>query len=80
MSIERTQSSASEAARAREGTSEGRERAPANREQTDRFRNALDGARQGVQPQSQQQAQRSGFTGSVGSQQSKYLPFTYLKI
>lgn len=58
MSIERTQSSASEAARAREGAAEGRERAPASREQSDRFRSALDGARQAVQPQSQQQAQQ----------------------
>jgi len=63
MSIERTQSSASEAARAREGANDGRERTPANREQTDRFRNALDGARQAVQPQAQQQPQQ----GPVGA-------------
>src|SRR5690606_24786293 len=50
MSIERTNtSSAAEAARAREGTSEARERPPVNREQTARFRNALDQAGQGVQ-------------------------------
>ena len=54
MSIERTQSSASEAARAREGTGEARERTPADPAQADRFRSALDGARQGVQQQSQQ--------------------------
>lgn len=59
MSIERTQSSASEAARAREGASEGRERPPAAREQTDRFRSALDGARQGVQQQAQSQSQQA---------------------
>jgi len=53
MSIERTQSSASEAARAREGTTEGRERPPADRAQADRFRNALEGARQGGQQQPQ---------------------------
>src|SRR5690606_33399043 len=48
--------SAADAARAREGTAEARERPPANREQSDRFRDALDHARQGVQ----QQAQRPG--------------------
>lgn len=54
MSIERThQSSAAEAARAREGTQEARERPPADREQADRFRDALDHARQGVQQQPQ---------------------------
>lgn len=67
MSIERTQSSASEAARAREGSTEGRERPAATREQTDRFRNALDGARQGVQPHSQQQAQHQATVGPEGS-------------
>ena len=51
MSIERTHhSSAAEAARGREGTQDARERPPASREQTDRFRDALDQARQGVQP------------------------------
>lgn len=54
MSIERSsQGSATDAARAREGTTEARERPPANREQSDRFRDALDHARQGVQQQSQ---------------------------
>ena len=54
MSIDRSsQSSAADAARAREGTQEARERPPANREQTDRFRDALDHARQGVQQQPQ---------------------------
>lgn len=54
MSIDRaSQSSAADAARAREGTPEVRERPPANREQTDRFRDALDHARQGVQQQPQ---------------------------
>ena len=66
MSIERTQSSASEAARAREGATEGRERTPANREQSDRFRSALDGARQGVQAHSQQQPQQAT-AGADGS-------------
>lgn len=54
MSIDRTQhSSAAEAARAREGTQEARERPPVDRERTDRFRDALDHARQGVQQQPQ---------------------------
>lgn len=60
MSIERTQTSASEAARAREGSTESRERPPATREHADRFRNALDGARQGVQSQSQQGGAAAG--------------------
>lgn len=56
MSIERSsQSSAAEAARSREGTGESRERPPVPREQTDRFRDALQGARQQAQPQSQPQ-------------------------
>jgi hypothetical protein len=50
MSIERSNhSSAAEAARSREGTQDARERPPADREQTDRFRDALEHARQGVQ-------------------------------
>lgn len=58
MSIDRTsQSSAADAARAREGTQEARERPPANREQADRFRDALDHARQGVQQQPQRLAE-----------------------
>ncbi|MBJ6979130.1 hypothetical protein [Luteimonas sp. MC1895] len=72
MSIERTQSSASEAARAREGTAETRERAPAGREQADRFRDALDGARQGVQsqPQQAQATAGEGATEEPGQQQT----------
>lgn len=58
MSIDRTsQSSAAEAARSREGTPEGRERPPASREHADRFRDALDHARQGVQSQPQRQGE-----------------------
>lgn len=60
MSIERTQTSASEAARAREGSNETRERAPASREQTDRFRSVLEGARQGPAQQLQSQANGAG--------------------
>lgn len=64
MSIERSssQSSTAEAARSREGTQEARERPPANREQTDRFRDALDSARQGVQsqPQPKEQGEAKG--------------------
>ncbi|WP_133000193.1 hypothetical protein [Luteimonas arsenica] len=64
MSIERSssQSSTAEAARSPEGTQEARERPPANREQTDRFRDALDSARQGVQsqPQPKEQGEAKG--------------------
>ena len=58
MSIDRTSSpgSAAEAARAREGTTEGRERPPASRAQADRFRDALDQARQGGQQQARGEA------------------------
>ncbi|MEN1928796.1 hypothetical protein WCE37_07340 [Luteimonas sp. MJ250] len=71
MSIERSsQSSAADAARAREGTSEARERPPANREQSDRFRDALDQARQGVQQQSQRmgEAQMDGAGDAEGAE------------
>lgn len=58
MSIERSsQSSATDAARAREGTPEARERPPADRGQAERFRGALDQARQGVQQQPQGRAE-----------------------
>ena len=55
MSIERssTSTSAADAARSREGTQDARERPPADRNQADRFRDALDTARQGVQAQPQ---------------------------
>jgi len=59
MSIERSSTqgtSATDAARSREGTQDVRERPPASREQADRFRDALDHARQGVQQQAQGEA------------------------
>ena len=70
MTIDRTQSSAADATRAREGTAEARERPPANREQTDRFRDALDHARQGVQQQPQRpgEAQAEGVEHGDGAQ------------
>ncbi|MEN1941247.1 hypothetical protein WCE39_09155 [Luteimonas sp. MJ174] len=71
MSIERSsQSSAAEAARAREGTSEARERPPADRMQSDRFRDALDQARQGVQQQPQRmgEARMDGAGDAEGTQ------------
>ena len=69
MSIERSSSPAStaaEAARAREGTQDARERPPAKREHAERFRDAMDQARQGVQQQARGEAAVEHGEGDAG--------------
>ena len=56
---------AAEALRSREGAQDARERPPANREQTDRFRDAIDHARQGVQQHFVERLRAAGIPTTV---------------